>query len=200
MKDYSGEELWNIAASLLHNQDYSRRYCQYLADLIQDKKAKILDTACGSGFPSIELYQSGFKNITGFDRNTEALEIFKKKLNQIPLINGDWRNINEIIKNQFDVLLNVDNSLPYMDSWQRESPMAGNEKEINDRTEAVIRSFYQLTRASGKIIMAIAKNNDKSYGSATQFDLGSGEYEGHKVSVIWRLTYDWEHKIKTFDN
>jgi SAM-dependent methyltransferase len=200
MTNYSGEELWNIGASLLHSPDYSRRYSQYLADIIQDENAKILDTACGSGFPSIELHQIGFKNITGFDGNAEALELFKGKLNQIPLIQGDWRNITEIIKDQFDILLNVDNSLPYMDSWQRENPMADNENDISERTTTIIRNFYQLTKPGGKIIMAIAKNNDKSSGLATQFDLGSGEYEGHKVSAIWKLTYDWEHRIKTFDN
>jgi len=200
MEKYSGEELWNIAAFLLHNPDYSRRYSQYLADIIQDKNAKILDTACGSGFPSIELYQAGFKNITGFDGNAEALEFFKGKLNKLPLVNGDWRNINKIIKEEFDVLLNVDNSLPYMDSWQKESLMSNNEKEITDKAIAIIHNFYQLTKSGGKIIMAIAKNNDKSSGASTQFDLGSGEYGGHKVSAIWELTYDWEHKIKTFDN
>jgi len=200
MTHYSGEELWNIAASLLHSPDYSKRYSQYLSDIIQDKSVKILDTACGSGFPSIELYQMGFRNITGFDGNAEALELFKGKLSEIPLVNGDWRNINEVIKEEFDVLLNVDNSLPYMDSWQGENPMADNEKDVEEKAVGIIKNFFNLTKNGGKIIMAIAKNNDQSSGLATQFDLGEGEWDGHKVSAIWKLTYDWEHKIKTFDN
>src|SRR5437868_5606423 len=110
---YSGEELWNIAAQLLHDPDYSKRYAQYLADIIKDKDAQILDTACGTGFPSINLYQAGFRNITGFDGNVDALELFKEKIDKIPLTHGNWNTINESIKDQFDVLLNTDNSLPY---------------------------------------------------------------------------------------
>lgn len=199
-KIYSGEELWNIAATLFHNPDYSKRYTQYLTDIIQNKNARILDTACGTGFPSINLYQAGFQNITGFDGNADAIKLFKERFDKIPLVVGSWQSINEIIKDQFDVLLNVDNSLPYLDSWQKDNPIANNEKEIHRKVIVILKNFYTLLKPNGKIIIAIAKNNDKSFGSATQFNLGSGDYNGNQVSAIWNITYDWGHKIKTFDN
>jgi len=199
-KTYSGEELWNIAATLFHNPDCSKRYIQYLVDIIQDKNARILDTACGTGFPSIDLYQAGFKNIVGFDGSADAIKLFRERFDKIPLTVGSWQNIDEIIKDQFYVLLNVDNSLPYMDSWQKESQMADNEEEINRRVINILKKFYTLLKPNGKLIIAIAKNNDKSFGSATQFNLGNGIYDSKQVSAVWNITYDWEHKIKTFDN
>ena len=197
---YSSEELWNIAANLLHSPGYSQRYVEYIAKIIKDKRVRILDTACGTGFPSIDLYNIGYTNILGFDGNDDALRLFREKFDKIPLIHGNWKDINKVISEKFDILLNVDNALPYMDSWQRDSMLTTDQNEINDKTVEILKNFYSLTNPKGKIILGIAKNNDQSSGDLKEFNLGEGEYKGHKVGAIWKLTYDWKSKIKTFDN
>ena len=55
------------------------RYQFALNNLKEDRKIKILDAACGVGFGSHFLAVNGIKEITGIDRNEEALKLANEK-------------------------------------------------------------------------------------------------------------------------
>ncbi len=129
MRELSPAQIWNICGKTLHNEKYCKIYVKILSDLIGDRKKTILDTACGTGFPSVDLLKKGVDRITCLDADRDEISILKSKLKSekisIDVIEGTWQNINKIIKGKFDVLINIDSALGYMDSWNGEPSARG---------------------------------------------------------------------------
>ncbi|MEK7140341.1 MAG: class I SAM-dependent methyltransferase [Patescibacteria group bacterium] len=141
----SNTEIWDLSARLLHNETASNKYLQVLTNEIGSKGAHILDTACGTGFPSIDLYKVGYTEVTAADADAESLERLRVNLGKdgikIPLVHSTWQELPTHVEGPFEVILNTDNSLVYLDSWAP-GQMAENETEIFERISAVLRNFF----------------------------------------------------------
>lgn len=87
-----------------------RKYVKLLSAIIGPKERSILDTACGTGFPSLDLIKKGYKNVTCSDGDPRHVKILKKKLKkenlQVPVTQAKWQTL--MLDKEFDVVLNVD--------------------------------------------------------------------------------------------
>lgn len=196
----SSTELWNISAELLHTKEYEKKYVDALVSVIKNQDAKILDSACGTGFPSIGLVKAGFRHVLCSDGDAESLVHLKPKLNaqgiEMSFVHSSWQEIHKNIRDSFEVILNTDNSLVYLDSWS-ESPMAETQDEIFTKISAVLRNFHSLLVPGGKLIVALAKNNKRNE-KEKEIPIGESFYKNKPVKVVWYLKYDWEKRTKTW--
>ena len=200
--DLTNTEIWDIAANILHNKSYKETYVQILSKVIKDKHRSILDTACGTGFPSIMLHENGFHNIVCMDADKDELNLFNKRLQKseidLEVIQGQWQTINTFVKNKYDVLLNVDSALGYMDTWLGDK-IKFSKNNVFNRISLVLKNFYSLLNENGVLIIGIPQNNIKTNKSLIH-GIGQGSYNGKQVKVRWLLSFDWSNRIKTWDN
>ena len=54
------------------------RMIRWIERNVHDPEAKMIDLGCGNGVMSLELYESGFKNIDGVDYSEHAIELAQK--------------------------------------------------------------------------------------------------------------------------
>jgi len=197
-------EMWSVSGQLLHTPAYRRSHAATLAAAIGDPAQSILDAACGTGFPMIELHDLGFPHLTGSDADAALLAKFRAEIAirqpnwQPDLIEASWQELTDKITRQFDVVLNVDAAIGFMDSWLAGEMRAGPDN-IFARVTEVLRNFHAVTRPGGRFFIGLQKNNHKGNRYYPMFvgrmRLGDTEAEAH-----WHMTYDWETRIKTWVN
>jgi SAM-dependent methyltransferase len=202
--DVTLAEMWSISGQLLHTPTYRHRHATLLAKAIDDPALSILDAACGTGFPMIELHDLGFHNLTGSDADAELLARFRAEIAarhphwQPDLIEASWQELPQKITRQFDVVLNVDAAIGFMDSWLP-GEMRSGPANIFTRVTEVLRNFHAVTRPGGRFFIGLQKNNHKGNRYYPMFvgrmRLGAIEAEAH-----WHMTYDWATRIKTWVN
>ncbi|MDQ3635230.1 MAG: bifunctional demethylmenaquinone methyltransferase/2-methoxy-6-polyprenyl-1,4-benzoquinol methylase UbiE [Acidobacteriota bacterium] len=77
---------------------WRRKVSQSLEDVLQNREAKVLDVACGTGDLSLELQNSGKAKVFGTDFCRPMLEIAKEKnekqTQQIPYFEADGMNLS----------------------------------------------------------------------------------------------------------
>lgn len=195
----STSDIWSISSRAFHTPLYRKKYTRTLEKLIScpQKTVAILDTACGIGFPSLDLYKSGFSNLSCSDADSNALKLLKQNFkNPIRFFQSNWEELYEKDVNRYDILLNVDNSLVYMDGWNKDCLAKGSES-IFARILLVLKSFHQCLKPGGKLIVALTKMNSKRR-KKDRIVFPEMSYNGQKVKVIWEAFFDWNSRIKTW--
>ena len=69
--------------------------------------SKILDAACGTGYPTMALYEMGYKNLHGIDFSSEMIKEAKKKNIYKSLTVADLINPIDFATDTFDVIMCV---------------------------------------------------------------------------------------------
>lgn len=109
-----------------------------------DYSAKVLDCACGIGTQAIGLASLGYE-VTASDISeneiTEAKERAKKHNVQIDLKQADFRNLSQAFKEEFDIIIAMDNALPHMLS--------------NTELEQAIKSIVNQIKKDGIFVASI---------------------------------------------
>ncbi len=199
-------EMWNISGQLLHTADYRQRLADLLAAEIGDRSLSILDAACGTGFPLIELHERGFRDLTGADADADLLEKFRASIRaradlagwQPDLIVAKWQELPRRIKGAFDVVMNVDAAIGFMDSWIP-GDMRQGRAAIFARVVEVLRNFHAVTRPGGSFFIGLQKNNHKGNNFYPMF-VGKMRLTEGEAMAHWDMSYDWENRIKTWVN
>lgn len=144
-----------------------------------DKTARILDCACGIGTQSIGLASLGY-SVTASDISRAEIEEAKRRAEsrnvKIRFEQGDFCALKEVFKEQFDIVIAMDNALPHMLSPQK--------------LEEAIRSILGRVR-SGGIFVASIRDYDELLKTKPPY---SPPYihktqKGQRVSF---QTWDWE--------
>lgn len=80
-KDYKFAHLWDRCVyDLIYNpEEYVNQFVDLLNKYGVDKNSRILDTATGSGFPSLDMYERGYENIIFTDGSDDQIELFNEK-------------------------------------------------------------------------------------------------------------------------
>lgn len=197
MSELSQTEIWEISAAMLHTPTYRRDYAKAIAEIIQDRNASILDTACGTGFPTLDLYEMGFKNITCSDGDEESAKklgaLFKEKGLNIPVFTSTWQDLGKNIDKKFDFVINVDNSLVYLDGWFDNTTY--DPEEASKRITEVLKNFYDLLKPGGTAIIGSCETFPEDVNERTYLEKES-EYKGQKIGTAWHSKYDWEHRVR----
>ena len=87
-----------------------------------DKTARILDCACGIGTQSIGLASLGY-SVTASDISLAEIEEAKRRAGsrnvKVRFEQGDFCALKEVFKEQFDIVIAMDNALPHMLSSEK---------------------------------------------------------------------------------
>lgn len=199
-------DMWSVSGQLLHTESYRRLYGAILAAALGRRDQSILDAACGTGFPLIELHELGFTQLTGSDADAELLEKFRGQLQALPalenwqprLIEASWQSLPLCLPEQFDTVLAVDAAIGFMDSWLPGEMRQGPAK-IFARIVEVLRNFHAVTAPGGRFFIGLQKNNHKGNSFYPMF-VGEMVVDGALAEAHWHMTYDWENRIKTWLN
>lgn len=199
-------EMWSVSGQLLHTPAYRARHAGLLAAALGDRAAAILDAACGTGFPLIELMGLGFRHLTGSDADRDLLARCRAHLAADPalcvspprLIEASWQQLPERLPETFANVLCVDAAIGFMDSWitgeMREGPA-----NIFARVTEVLRNFHAVTAPGGRFFIGLQKNNHKA-NRFYPMKVGAMELDGVTAEAHWHMSYDWESRIKTWRN
>lgn len=199
-------DMWSISGQLLHTPSYRQIHARLLAQAIGDPAQRVLDAACGTGFPMIELYELGYRHLTGSDADCDLLQKFRARLSARPqtsdwqpaLIEAVWQELPRKMTDQFDVVLNVDAAIGFMDSWM-DGEMRAGPANIFARVIEILRNFYAVTRPGGRFFIGLQKNNHKGNSYYPMF-VGKMALDGVEAEAHWNMTYDWQTRIKTWVN
>ena len=79
-----------------------------------DSSARILDCACGIGTQAVGLAALGY-DVTGSDFSPGALEEAKRRTDlPVRFCQADFRNLEAVFEENFDIVMAMDNALPHM--------------------------------------------------------------------------------------
>ncbi|BFH72577.1 class I SAM-dependent methyltransferase [Sulfurisphaera javensis] len=107
------------------------------------KGNKVLDVPCGIGRVSYYLNKLGY-NITGVDISEKMINKAKENVKQGIFIRGDMRKLSEVVKEKFDIVINIFNSLGY---YEEEDDLK------------ILRELREVTSQDGIVIVNL-ENRD----------------------------------------
>lgn len=107
------------------------------------KGKKVLDVPCGIGRVSYFLSKLGY-SITGVDISDKMIKKASENVKNGEFIRGDMRRLSEIIKNKFDIVINIFNSLGYYET----------EDDLK-----ILRELKEVTSSEG-IVLINLENRD----------------------------------------
>lgn len=118
---------------------------------------EILDAACGSGFPALELSRIGYL-MTCSDGSEVMLERFRRNAATVGLplepVRANWDELGELYSGRFDVVLCRGCSLIYAGTWDADSrPEAA-------ALEASVRGLVRSLRPGGRLYLDLPEEVD----------------------------------------
>lgn len=206
MKILTDSEIWSFEGQAIHTESYVSAYLNALKLIIPNNQSKILDTAAGVGFPTENLYLEGYHNITSLDGDSDSAkystEIFSKKNMPISVATGSWQTLSKTVEDTYDVLINVDNSLVYMDGWSSHGSVVEGEEAVFDRFRIVLKEFLSVVRPNGMVVIGLGKHYEKNQqgipegggskdNKVVPFDLIR---DGEPVKMTWNIHRDWQKR------
>lgn len=114
----------------------------------KNKVKKILDLACGTGHHSIFFAESGYE-VTGVDKSREMIQIARrnsKGVSGVKFLTADFLNVYPKIKDRFDAVICLGNSLPHLLS--------------RENLKKTLHNIYNLLNPEG-ILLIQNRNYDK---------------------------------------
>ena len=201
MKKSLGQSLlWSLSAEALHTVEYKTNYSRALDFVIKNKKAKILDTAAGTGFPTFDLARLGYENLAVSDLDGEAVNRLKSSSDcpeKLSFFQSRWQDLSRNISEKFDAIINSDNSFVYMDGWLGGEHVEGVEAVIKKSGE-VLQNFFDITAPGGMVIVGLGKHYTPSAGQSAfcrNFELTK---DGEHYKIEWTGDLDWDKRVQTW--
>ena len=157
------------------------RQMAVLVPLLEKHNARsVLDCACGTVLQVIGLKKAGFV-VTGSDLSGEMLAVARSNLeregiNDVQLIQSDFREINKKAGRQFDAVICMGNSIPHLFG--------------DDEVLKALRSIYDCLKDDGIAVIEM-RNYDRMLKDKPRFlPLRiHEEKDGQIVSVLYVLDY-----------
>lgn len=207
MRTLNDSEIWSFESQAIHSDAYINAYLNALHLILPNQKAQILDTAAGIGFPTKNLYFSGYHNITALDGDPDSAahsaKVFVEKNMPISIAVGKWQALSKNIKDTYDVLINVDNSLVYMDGWSpNHCSLAEGQDAVFERFRNVLKEFLSVIKPNGMVILGLGKHYEPSHQGIPE---GGGSQDnkivpvnlvrdGEPVKMTWHIHRDWQKR------
>lgn len=154
---------------------------------------KLLDCACGSGFPSLDLARLGYQ-ITCTDGSDFMLERFRRKARAMGLPieprQARWEELGELFTAAFDVVLCRGCSLIYAGTWDTDAdpdPLA---------LVSAIENFVRCVRPGGRLYLDTT-TEESLYGEYPQVEEHAPRViEGHTVRWREQITADTHARVR----
>jgi len=171
---------------------YEQIFREYAERRVED----VLDVACGTGGPSLEMARRGY-NVVGVDLHREVIEIAMEKAARMGLRVSfrvaDVRELDAVFPTEsFDAVTMFFTSLNYL-------------IRVNDLKKAM-RSIYNVLREGGVFVADIPNPYEALYrlgsrggeGSPTAWSVESTETREEIVLLDWKEVLDWVEGLVKF--
>jgi len=189
-------EMWETTLRFLYNDEY----VSGLTDFLQENGAKkVLDCACGTGYPAIQLAKAGF-DVTCTDADTRMLERFTSNARKEGVLlqpkKVDWRELRYHFDPVFDAVLCRGNALIYIESW--DGYMLRHPGKITQEIDIALGNFYKVLKPGG--ILYIDIYDEKELALEGPVDFEPREIDGIKMSLNWTVKFDENTKRRSINS
>ena len=150
LKDYKFYDLLSSDLDLMVSwENRLKNEAPFFKKLFEENRVKkVLDIACGTGHHSIFFAKSGYE-VTGVDKSKEMIKLAKrnsKGVSGIKFLQSSFLEIYPTVKNRFDAVICLGNSLPHLLS----------KKDL----KKTLQNIYDLLNPEGILIIQ-NRNYDK---------------------------------------
>lgn len=194
-------EYWTVVETFYHSKFMSNEYPRHLINFLKSIDAKnVLDASCGIGEPSLKLIEQGF-SLDCSDGNKEMIEMCKKRADEkklnVHIFYSKWRDLPLNVNKMYDAVLCLDSSITYVNTWGKENTTI-NIKNAHLNILKSIKSFYQILKNNGVVIIGLAKY---SFDNKGEFicDFGEKDIENTMVRHVWKINWDLKTKTKYWE-
>jgi len=192
---YSLPEVWDLCLEKIYNKEiYISGFLDLMKSIGITQESLILDAGCGSGFPAIDLIESGY-HVIGVDKSSEMVRQIKinarKRGVSIEAKHIMWSELSKNFNPIFDFIYCRGNSLIYAASWEQNWIVPNRSRE--EILEA-IKNFYQILKPGGKLYIDITSKNEKP----DQRNIGIVQTRRGPVQIFWKVEHDRKNKIRAW--
>jgi hypothetical protein len=107
-----------------------------------------------------------------------------------------WQEIAGKINTKFDVLLNTDNSLVYMDGWSETGSVSVGFDAISKRLALVLKNFFDLLNDDGFVVIGLGKHYDPilsdEYWKQSNHKIFHASKNNHAIQIECHIETDWQ--------
>jgi SAM-dependent methyltransferase len=154
---------------------------------------RVLDCACGSGFPALDLHRLGYL-LTCTDGSPFMLERFRRNAEAagIPLEprQARWEELDELYAGMFDVVICRGCSLTYAGTFETD---ADPDWEAVERS---VRSFAGCLRPGGRLYVDTTPEEELNGDYPQVTEHAPRTIDGHRVELHERVTADPQARIR----
>jgi SAM-dependent methyltransferase len=203
----SDSDMAQLSATAINTDRYVAAYLRDLLALLDSKTDAILDSACGIGFPSLELRRLGFANVTICDGDPSSLAFLHSRFADAGLevrsVVSQWDTLSWLGAAQFDVVLNLGNSFVYMDGWKSDlnkyESVSASFAHITARCVHILKQFHHVLKGGGTAIIGLARHYERTttdgvHSSPLSCTIQSGTLGGIELPLEWTGAYDWSRR------
>jgi SAM-dependent methyltransferase len=163
--------------------------------LEHDRSLRILDCACGTGFPALDLLVRGY-DVTCSDGSEAMLSIFAQNaraagLATVPTL-VEWRQLPYAFGPAFDVVMCRGSSLIYAGTWDDDVEPSG------DAIGEAVTSFVRCLRDGGRLYLDTTSRGNLGATEPVRTSYSPIELDGHRVRVEEVIENDLARRRRTW--
>jgi SAM-dependent methyltransferase len=157
---------------------------------------RILDCACGSGFPALELTRLGY-DVTCSDGSEAMIEHFRRNALRegvdVPVSQLRWEELGEHHGSSFDVVLCRGAAFPYAGTWDADSAPDRRLLSVS------LRQFVACLRPGGRLYLDIPHASDVARRRPRHVRHPRLAVGGHTIDLEETVTNDPERRIRRWE-
>ncbi len=166
--------------------------CRWLGE----PDGRLLDCACGSGFPAIELARRGY-DVTCSDGSEAMLGHFRRNAARagvrMPVSRVRWEDLARHHGRAFDVVMCRGASFPYAGTWDADSPPS------RATLAASVRQFVACLRPGGRLYLDIPHRSDVARRGPQRVRHPRLRVGGHTVDLEETVTNHPDRRIRRWE-
>jgi SAM-dependent methyltransferase len=181
--------LWELCLGLVYDRP---RLVASLSDWLGTPAGeRILDCACGSGFPAIDLARAGY-DVTCSDGSALMLRYFKRRADYegVEVRAGQirWEDLGSHYGPEFDVVMCRGCALPYAGTWDHDAP------PDRDALALAVGRFAAALRPGGRLYVDTAAEPPSADPQVTRHPtIVVGE---HRIDLTEELSLDRQRRLR----
>lgn len=199
MKDsdtfYSLPEVWDFCLEKIYDKP---KYVQGLLGILTKydvtTNSLLIDAGCGSGFPTLDLIEKGYR-VIGTDKSSEMVRQIqlnaKKRGISIEAYHVMWSGLSKRFDPIFDFGYCRGNSLVYAASWEQNWIVPDRSRE---EIGAAISNFYQILKPGASFYVDVTNSNETPHTT----NLGIVETQHGPIDITWAIERDIQNKVRTW--
>lgn len=156
---------------------------------------RILDSACGSGFPALELARRGYR-IVGTDGSASMIERLRRNLEleglSMPWAQARWEWLGHLFPESFDVIMCRGASFIYAGTWEVDGPP--DRRALEDS----MSQFAATLRPGGRVYVDNIRPADLAGTGQRIIDHPAILVGGHRIELVEMVTNHPDEGMRTW--